>query len=1325
MTLSNNFNTEIIEEVIYGRVEPKIYAFTTETIPNYLKIGDTYRPLEVRLNEWKKHFPNLQEQFKDIAKADEETYFRDLAIHFYLENDLQIQRLKPETLPNISYYSKEFFKNASISDVQQAIEDIKQNHQINSGKYQLYKFEESRIPVTYTYQRNQTFQPRPNQQATIDNFTKAVEKGRANLLMYAVMRFGKSFTSLCCATEIDAKIVVVVSAKADVKEEWKKTTESHTRFENYDFIDSQILLTDDQIITNKLNEKRNLVIFLTLQDLQGDEIKTKHKELFKNQIDLLIIDETHFGARAGEYGKVLQDNGLKKPEISKELKQNDDSLDEMDKSIKVLNSKIKLHLSGTPYRILMGSEFTEEDIIAFYQFTDIADDQARWNEENLLKDEVKEWDNPYYGFPQMVRFAFNPNQSSIDKMEELKKAGITYTFSALFKPKSIGKDTKNNKHLEFQHPQEILELLEVIDGTKTDNNLLGFLDYDKIKQGKMCRHIVCVLPFRASCDALEKLILDNKERFKNLNQYEIINIAGVENEKIYKDTKNVKTKIKECEAKNQKTLTLTVNRMLTGSTVEEWDTMLYFKDTASPQEYDQAVFRLQNQYIKKFIDETGDIIQYNMKPQTLLVDFDPDRMFVMQEQKAQIYNVNTENNGNLNLEERIQKELQISPIITINSNKMVQVQPGDILDAVRQYSSNKSVLDEAMDIPVDFSLLNIEELKNEIDKQEEIGSKKGLEIKANKAEGEGENLEITDVENQPENEPQNPANQNQETPKTDDELSKLKKKFATYYSRILFFAFLTNHQIKSLNEILKLIKTGENSQRIAQNLEIKSQILELFKNHLNPFILSELEYKIQNINSLANDLALKPIERAGIAMKKFSRLSSSEIVTPQKVVDQMLDIFPEDSINKDDLMLDIASKQGEFVYGVYRKFGKDVANSFYSIPTSKIAYEFTRKVYELLELNINHLEQNYNSYDLIKKDNQLIQNNQIKFNDNFMKINAIVGNPPYQETTEDTSDNPIYHLFMDVAFDLSDKVSLITPARFLFNAGKTPKEWNQKVLNDPHFKVIWYKSNSEDVFPNVDIKGGVAVTFRDSKSNFGKIELFTHYSELNSINDKVQDKKFKSIDSIIETQNKFNLEELYKNYPEYRKIIGSKGKEKRLTSPIFEQLDIFTDNKKHESDIGILGLIKNKRVYKYIPKKFLDKHKNLDKYKVFLPSSNGSGAIGEVLSTPLIGEPLIGEPLIGITQTFISFGSFETRKEAEAMLKYVKTKFARVLLGILKITQGNKKSVWKFVPLQNFTTASDIDWSKSIPEIDQQLYKKYGLSVEEIEFIESMIKPMS
>lgn len=125
------------------------------------------------------------------------------------------------------------------------------------------------------------------------------------------------------------------------------------------------------------------------------------------------------------------------------------------------------------------------------------------------------------------------------------------------------------------------------------------------------------------------------------------------------------------------------------------------------------------------------------------------------------------------------------------------------------------------------------------------------------------------------------------------------------------------------------------------------------------------------------------------------------------------------------------------------------------------------------------------------------------------------------------------------------------------------------------------------------------------------------------------------------------------------------------------------------------------------------------KYKVLVPKSNGSGALGEVLSTPLIGEPLIG-----YTQSFISIGSFDNVNEAEACLKYIKSKFARVMLGILKATQDNSKEVWRLVPLQNFTSESNIDWSKSVADIDQQLYAKYGLDESEIAFIESKIKPM-
>ena len=137
-------------------------------------------------------------------------------------------------------------------------------------------------------------------------------------------------------------------------------------------------------------------------------------------------------------------------------------------------------------------------------------------------------------------------------------------------------------------------------------------------------------------------------------------------------------------------------------------------------------------------------------------------------------------------------------------------------------------------------------------------------------------------------------------------------------------------------------------------------------------------------------------------------------------------------------------------------------------------------------------------------------------------------------------------------------------------------------------------------------------------------------------------------------------------------------------------------------------------MYKYIRRDYVNNVANLDKYKIILPKSNGSGAIGEVLSTPLIGE----------TETFISIGAFINVKEAQNALKYIKTKFARAMLGILKITQDNNRDVWRYVPLQDFTADSDIDWSKSIAETDRQLYAKYGLDENEINFIETKVKEM-
>ena len=245
---------DVLDRIIIGRVDPHIYAFTTNTVPNYLKVGDTYRPVSQRLNEWRVFFPELEKQYENKAVIDEETYFRDYAIHQYLENDLNKKRLKPEDLEDDIYYSREFFKGTETGDIDNAIEDIKKSYQANSSKYEYYS-SKNRLPQTFHYQRGEQWTLRPNQADAVKAFVNAVNNGRKNLLMYAVMRFGKSFTSLCCALEISANIVLVVSAKADVKDEWKKTVEGAGNFSKYVFLEAYDLASSENAI--KANRKEN------------------------------------------------------------------------------------------------------------------------------------------------------------------------------------------------------------------------------------------------------------------------------------------------------------------------------------------------------------------------------------------------------------------------------------------------------------------------------------------------------------------------------------------------------------------------------------------------------------------------------------------------------------------------------------------------------------------------------------------------------------------------------------------------------------------------------------------------------------------------------------------------------------------------------------------------------------------------------------------------------------------------------------------------------------------------------------------------------------
>ena len=142
-----------------------------------------------------------------------------------------------------------------------------------------------------------------------------------------------------------------------------------------------------------------------------------------------------------------------------------------------------------------------------------------------------------------------------------------------------------------------------------------------------------------------------------------------------------------------------------------------------------------------------------------------------------------------------------------------------------------------------------------------------------------------------------------------------------------------------------------------------------------------------------------------------------------------------------------------------------------------------------------------------------------------MKFDYVIGNPPYQDERQGTSTTalPVYNNFMDASYKVGSSVMLITPARFLFNAGRTPKQWNEQMLNDEHLKVLYYEKDGEKVFPNTDIKGGVAITYRDVKQSYGAIGTFTIFPELNLILRKVKHKivKGNSLADIMFVASKF------------------------------------------------------------------------------------------------------------------------------------------------------------------------------------------------------------
>jgi hypothetical protein len=744
--------------------------------------------------------------------------------------------------------------------------------------------------------------------------------------------------------------------------------------------------------------------------------------------------------------------------------------------------------------------------------------------------------------------------------------------------------------------------------------------------------------------------------------------------------------------------------------------MLYFKDTASPQEYDQAIFRLQNQFIKEYQDDSGEIVKFNMKPQTVLVDFDPDRMFRMQELKSQFYNANVDDRGNSKLEERIAKELKISPIITINKDKLVQVTPTNIMDAIRNYSQSKSIADESQDIPFDMGLLDIESFRKEIEKLNPIDNSKGIEIRPIK-DDEVDDLDIP--------EPNANTNTNTGNPNNDDNGQKgdqeenedsIERKFATYYSKILFFAFLTDSRVKSLREIISQIQTCKDDHRIAGNLGLRLSILSLIQEKANAFILSKLDYKIQSINELMCDDELSPIKRAEVAMTKFARLSNSEVVTPSVLSDELIGLLPASNINESTRFLDIAAVQGEMACAICKKYGESVNDRIYSIPTSSLTYELTRKVYRLLGLNEDNILK-FTSYDLLEED---ISSYITTINE--INPSVICGVPPFSEKKDGgrgDGGSAIYHKFFNIAKDscASRFVALMMQSTWYSGGrGEGLEDFRDYMLSinteDRHVREFHDYPNVEAYIKGVTtLRGGICLFIwdREYSGDCLVINKINHHDypmlrPLRYVHGNYQadflirwNKGLSILQKVLDREDSFIPDN---NMMRKRNPFGF---------PNDSSDDWLVGKKKSKSRKTKVYLSKGREGYALDREFTKEKNGLLRQWKVLIAKSSSGG---DEIPHLVISEPIVSAPGTATANTHYVIEGVNNETEANNLAQYMKTRFFRFMVNLLRSNQNMRVDMYQFAPRLDFTHS----WS------DEQLYERYHLDDKDIEFINMIIK---
>lgn len=1174
---------------------------------------------------------------------------------------------------------------------------------------------------------------RPEQKEAIEKTIKQFTKKNSSnqMLWNAKMRFGKTLTALQVIKQMNFNRTLILTHRPVVDKGW---FEDYAKIfydrSDFDYCSKKNggNISDEIEFYERMNSAQengmndfHFIYFASIQDMRGSEIVggkyDKNEEIFNIDWDFIIIDEAHEGTQT-ELGKNV---------IARCRKE---------------NTKV-LHLSGTPFNLM--DDFKEEEI---YTWDYVMEQKAKRDWDELHQGDP----NPYSCLPRLNIYTYD-----LGKLyPEYSDADIAFNFREFFRTDEDG---------SFVHEANIKQFLDLL--TKEDED--SKYPYSTKACRDNFRHSLWMIPGVKEARALSRLL----QQHPVFSQFNIANVAGDGDEEV--ETSDALKKVEKVIGERPEetySITLSCGRLTTGVSVKPWTAcfMLSGSYNTSASSYMQTIFRVQ----------TPAVIAGKQKEECFVFDFAPDRTLKVIAETAKISSKAGHTTGD---DRKILGEfLNFCPVIGFDGSRMKAYDTEKMLGQLKKVYVERVVRNGFEDgylYTNDLMRLNEVELKEFEELKKIIGSTKAqaktgdIDINAlgftEEDFGQANKLKKEKWELTPQEEEL--KKRLAEAKKNRDSAISILRGISIRMPLLIYGADIQG-RLDGTEEPI----TIDNFTDLVDDLSWKEFMPEdvtkekfaHFKKYYDADIFRESSAKIREMAKAADNLSIEErIERISTIFNTFRNPDKETVLTPWRVVNMHITEslggwrFYDEKYNapisdpvyveqkditknvfkKNTRILEINSKSGLYAlycaYSVYkaraklelgpkptRQMEKDLwakvlKENIYLICKTPMAKSISRRTlagFTDAKVNTHYFEDLVNQLKSKPENfiNKITKPDYWKQQGNEdMKFDAVVGNPPYQvmDGGAGASAMPVYNFFVSVAEKLEPNfVSLIMPARW-YAGGKGLDDFRNYMLKNNHIKLLLDFPDSQDCFPTVNIAGGLCI-YLWSKNYNGKCTIKNYgikeISERNLNEYDIFVRNNNAVNIIRKTSGDLltNLNQFIKSYSYFAVRSYERG----------------TQDKNSESDVV---LISSKGKGFYPIEKVTDREKILNKYKTIItyamsggnkPSSEGNYQI--VSSLQVLNKNEV------CTETYLVLGAFDDKEEAENLKKYIATKFARFLLLQALTSIHITRDSFIFVPLQDFTPNSDIDWSASIQEIDRQLYKKYNLSQTEIDFIEKNVKAM-